>query len=264
MIWLTDLHLDQATRADLNRLTSELSHLDYDAALITGDITIATSICDHLEALALACKPRPMYFVLGNHDFYHLEMARTYDSVKRLCRAIPNLTHLQGSGPVLLSRNAAIVGHHGWADARAGWGKRTFVTSPDHQSITDFHCLTNEEQFLRMETLGRQSANALRNDLFSAFRIRHHVIVATHVPPFPSTARYNGVPCGPCHRPHFTNLSVGAMLIAVAKRNQHKKLTVLAGHTHNKCEQPILRNLHARVGSAWSRNSLNYEILNIQ
>ena len=261
LIWCTDLHLDLATDLNRNRFLSELSSTDYDAALITGDLATATSICDHLELLAAACHPRPLYFVLGNHDFYGSPMAHTYDQVTRLCRSVPNLFHLQDAGPVALGRHTVLIGQHGWADARSGWGFKTVIENPDHWNIPDFRELTRDERFRKMGLLARQAAGAIRTRVLAGFRNHKHVIIATHVPPFPTTAKYDGKPCGETHLPHFTNVTVGAMLIGLAKQNCHKQITVLSGHTHSRAEQRILTNLDARVGGARSGTPVIQEAL---
>lgn len=247
---MTDLHLDNASSADLKRITREIAASNHHAALVTGDISCSRFLCEHLEALAKACHPRPLYFTLGNHDFHGSTFAQTHDKVRRLCRSIRNLHHLEDAGPVPLGDHAALVGHAGWADAACGWGARTVIPNPDHECIQDFRKISVVDRFRLMRDLGRESSISIRNSLFGAFRTRRHVIVATHVPPFPSTAMYDGTPCGPCHQPHFVNMGMGAMLIAVANRNPTRRITVLAGHTHSPAEQSILANLHASVGLA--------------
>ena len=254
LIWLTDLHLDRAAGEDRTRLLNELSNRDYDAAVITGDIATATSVCDHLESLAAACYPRPVYFVLGNHDFYFAAMSQTYDRVASLSRSVPNLRHLHHTGPISLNRHTALIGHHGWADARCGWGSNTVINSPDHRHIPDFQNLSREERYRKMEILGRQATNAIRIGLLSALRQRKQVVVATHVPPFPSTVHFDGRICGDTHMPHFANISLGAMLIGIAKRNR-QRITVLSGHTHSPITDTILANIQAHVGGAWKGTS---------
>jgi hypothetical protein len=243
-------HLDRATDGDRTRLLNELSSRDYDAAVICGDTGTATNVCDLLESIAAACHPRVVYFVLGNHDFYFAAMSQTYDRVARLSRSVPNLRHLHHSGPISLDRDTALVGHHGWPDARCGWRRNTVVRSADHWKIPDFQKLSRDQRYRKMEHLGRQSAGAIRTDLLSALRYHRRVVIATHIPAFPSSALYDGKPCGPCHQPHFVNLSVGSMLIGIARKNHGKRLTVLSGHTHHAKTDPILKNLHSYVGGA--------------
>lgn len=250
LLWLTDLHLDKTGAAALTRITRALAAPDHHAGLVTGDTSSARYLCDHLKILAAACHPRPLYFILGNHDFYGGSISDVYQNVRRLCRSIRNLHHLEETGPVHLDTHTALVGHAGWADGRCGWGNKTVVRAPDHDCIRDFSGLSTRERYLLMRSLGRKSSRSIRIDLFKAFRTHRNVVLATHVPPFPSTALYDGQPCGPCHQPHYINMSMGAMLIAVASRNHDRKISVLSGHTHSAANQSILTNLHARVGRA--------------
>jgi len=261
LAWCTDLHLDIATDQSRNRFLNELSIAAYDAALVTGDIATAASICDHLETLASACHPRPLFFVLGNHDFYGERLAYTYSQVTRLCRKVSNLHQLQDMPLIRLGPNVALTGHHGWADARSGWGRKTVIESPDHSQIVDFHELTRAGRYDLMAQLARQFANELRRRLVAGFSMCRHVVIATHVPPFPSTALYDEKPCGATHLPHFCNVTVGSMLIGLAKRNRNKQISVLSGHTHSKTEQMILNNLDARVGGVRSGKPEIQEII---
>lgn len=263
LLWATDLHLDNAGSGGLARIANKIAESNHDAALLTGDISSAPSLCDHLKALARACSPRPLYFVLGNHDYYGGFMAQTHRNVSRLCRETPNLFLLDETGPVPLGDDVALVGHSGWADAGCGWGNKTVIHTPDHDCIHDFRKLSNEGRFRKMQDLGRQSVISVRTKLFAAFRTHKHVVVATHVPPFPSTAVYEGKLCGPCHQPHFINLGMGTMLIAVARNNPTRRITVLSGHTHSEARQSILPNLQARVGRARTGNPHVQEIFQI-
>lgn len=263
LLWCTDLHLDLATEPNRNRFLSELSSTVFDAAVITGDIASASSVCDHLKSIAAACHPRPVYFVLGNHDFYGAPMSQTYKRVTSLCRSVSNLRHLHHAGPITLDRHTALVGHHSWPDARCGWGRNTVVSSPDHWNIPDFRRLSHDERYRKMEQLGRQSAIAIRNSLIPALRFHRHVLIASHIPSFPTSALFDGKPCGPCHQPHFVNISLGAMLIGVARKNIGKRLTVLSGHTHHAKTDPILKNLHSHVGGARTGTPEVQEILNM-
>jgi 3',5'-cyclic AMP phosphodiesterase CpdA len=68
--WLTDIHLDFLDTADLLRFARKVRATAPDAVLISGDIAQAPSVARHLRNLAREIA-RPIYFVLGNHDYYH-------------------------------------------------------------------------------------------------------------------------------------------------------------------------------------------------
>ena len=252
--WLTDIHLDRAKREDTERLLGKISKLECDATIITGDISSAPFLVGHLRELAAVCAPRPLYFIAGNHDFHNGSIDSVNRDIASVCRSVKNLHHLRGDEIIPLSQNTALVGHRGWADARAGWGRQTIIGSRDHRSINDFRTLTRAELFAKMESLGREAATAFRRTLPFALSRFRHVVVATHVPPFPDTAYYDNQPCGPTHLPHFSNLSAGMALVGISRNFPHRRVTVLSGHTHSQAHIRILTNLEARVGGAQTGN----------
>ena len=65
-----DLHLERLAVPARLAFFEKLRREDFDAALVTGDISEAGTLALHLGELAGACSPRNVYFVLGNHDFY--------------------------------------------------------------------------------------------------------------------------------------------------------------------------------------------------
>lgn len=254
ILWLTDIHLERAKREDTERLLRKISKIEYGALIITGDISTATFLAGHLRELAESCAPRNLYFVAGNHDYHHGSIESVDREIASVCRSVKNLHHLQGDEIIPLSQDTALVGHRGWADARAGWGRQTIIGSRDHRSIKDFCTLTRAELFAKMESLGKESATAFRRTLPFALSKFQHVVVATHVPPFPDTAHFNNKCCGPAYQPHFCNLSAGMALVGITRNFPHKQVTVLSGHTHSPTTIRILTNLEARVGGALTGN----------
>ncbi len=247
LLWMSDLHLDQATVINYRKLLQNLRDTDYDAAVVTGDTAVSLSLAKHLAALAHACAPRPVYVVLGNHDFYGSSFNATHRVVRTLCHRVSNLHHLQDHGAVWLTKSAVLIGHHGWADARCGWGTKTCVSSPDHWCIDDFRKLDQAGRFDLMTQLGSASARWIRQNLNIVLRKADTLIVATHVPAFQTSAHFNGTPCGPCHSPHYVNKSLGGLLIGTARHNFQKRFAVLCGHTHSAVQEHILANLESRV-----------------
>lgn len=261
VLWLSDLHIDRATGKQQSLLADKLAALAYDAAVITGDSSSAPHLVRHLRMLAAAVAPRRLLFVLGNHDYHNGSFLEVREAVARICQTTPNLTHLGMGDVVALNANTALIGHDGWADARAGWGSRTIINNRDHHSIEDFRNLTKEELFSRMESLGRESAAAFRATLPRALKRFQHVVVATHVPPFPSAAHFSGKICDATFQPHFSNLSAGLALIGITKRFPRRFVTVLAGHTHSPVHARILPNLEIRVAGAQTGKPAIQDIL---
>jgi len=250
ILWLSDLHLDMADTKKKQSLLKTVTENSYDAIVCSGDISSAPSLIGHLRELAEACAPRPLYFVLGNHDFYQSSMAAVDKEVARLCRSVTNLHHLGGNEIIPLSRSTALIGHRGWADARAGYGRRTVIDSRDHHYIRDFQHLGREAIFTKMESLGKESAGIFRKTLPHALSAYGHVVIATHIPPFPETAHFNAKPCGLTHLPHYVNFSAGIAMVGISQKFPKKNVTVLAGHTHSPVRKRILDNLEVRVAGA--------------
>ena len=261
ILWLSDLHLDQAEPQKVDILLDEIAGSEYSALVVSGDTTSsARSLSKHLRQLASASN-RAIYLVLGNHEFHGGSIDSVEREVTDLCRRVKNLHHLEGNEVIPLSQNTALVGHRGWADARAGWGKRTIVPSRDHHSIEDFKMLSRQELFSKMESLGRESARSFRKTLPYALSVYQNLVILTHVPPFPETAYFRRRPCGPTHLPHFTNLSAGLTIRGIARKFPHRFISVLSGHTHGQFRTNILNNLEARVGQARRGNPVIQAIL---
>src|SRR4051794_19629524 len=95
LAWLTDLHLTFLRQAGLRAFLESLPEAD--AYLITGDIGEAHDVTAHLRAFA---ERGPVFFVLGNHDFYRGSIADVRAEVRGLCREVPNLRWMPDAGVV--------------------------------------------------------------------------------------------------------------------------------------------------------------------
>lgn len=254
LLWLSDLHLDRADSESQSMLYDTLAGIDYDAAVITGDITSSPHLNRHLTLLARA-SGRPVAFVLGNHDYSGSSIEKTRKIVADVCSKVSNLHHLRRGTILPLTADTALIGTDGWADAREG-----ILTCPatGHRmlgAIHDFRSTTPGNRLHTMRELGKESAAEIRATLPLALSCHRHVIVATHVPPFPSAARFDEMPCKRELMPFFSNMSLGLALIGIARRFPNKLVTVLAGHTHCRVEQQwILPNLEVRVAGAQPSN----------
>jgi predicted phosphohydrolase len=249
-LWVGDLHLDKAEDRQRAKLFDTIRSSQSDCVIITGDIGHAHDLQDHLTALASVCWPRPCYFVPGNHDYHGSSIAEVENTLDKLQREIPNFHFLNGKKLIPLGDDTCIIGHGGWADARAGYGQRTIIDSPDRHAIRDFYGMDQRMALGKMNELGRNSAAAIRKILPLALSRYHHVVIATHVPPFPTAVRFNDQPCGRMHQPHFSNLSAGLAILGIARAFPQSRITILAGHAHSQCIQTILQNLTIRVGHA--------------
>lgn len=260
-LWLSDVHLDKTAQSRIGRLLEQIADTQFDCVVITGDISTSKKLTEHLALLAKACAPRPIYFVTGNHDYYGSSMAGVDAAITSLCGKVENLHHLDGRQIIPLTRDVCLIGHGGWADARAGYGLRTCLRSPDHRAIRDFQDLSREQCLLRMQELGKGSARAIRQILPLALTRYQHVVILTHTPPYAKAVRYNGVPCGPVHLPHFVNVSAGRAIRGIARAFPHRRITILAGHAHSSTVTHIDPIICVRVAQARTGRPGPLEIL---
>lgn len=261
VLFLTDLHLDRTGEAELDHLLSRIKITDYDCAIVTGDISDAKNLRRHLSQLAAACAPKPLYILMGNHDYYGGSFKVVDDDVEDLCKSTFNLHHLDGSRVIQLTDGIGLLGHRGWPDARAGEGMKTEVKSRDGWSIKDLQHLEHSQMLDRMLSLGRESAAKIRRIFPLALARYRHVIVATHVPPFDNAVFHKGKSAASQHLPHFCNVSVGVMLIGILRAFPRRRVTVIAGHSHGACDIKITSNLSVRVGSSRVDGMIPFELL---
>lgn len=248
LLWLTDTHLDHANSVSRQVFYEKLRSADYDAVVITGDISISRMLATHLGELAQACAPRKVYFLLGNHDFYGSSFEEVDQIAAACCAKHPNLQHLGQGEVVRLGANSALIGHRGWADGRAYGGKRSSRRSPDQDGIRDLRYRSTCPAFWKMDRLGRESGTYFRRVLPYALTSFRHVLVATHVPPFAQAVRFSGQPCDLSNLPHYVNATAGGVIQRVSQHFPRTKVTVLCGHAHHGNTVHIADNLEVRVG----------------
>ena len=250
LLWLTDLHLDWVNIASRRQFYARLTNTAFDTVVITGDIATAACLPSELLDLGRACAPRPVYFVLGNHDFYGSTLAEVDRTVAEVCVQQPNLVHL-GQGEVIpLSATAALIGHRGWADGLAGRGDRTDVKCKDIRHIADLKLDSTKEVFAKLAALGKESAAYFQGVLPEALKGFERIWVATHVPPFEGVATFDGQPCGSRYLPHYCNVAGGQAIQEAVAFFRKKRVTVLCGHTHDRTGLRVSPNTAVLTGGA--------------
>lgn len=244
--WLTDVHLNFLDGPRLAGFLATVKRQAPDVLLVTGDTAesydIITAI-DRMSAIA------PLYFVLGNHDFYRSSIAEVRDRARATNRWLPSL------GPVRLTDATTLVGVDGWGDARCG-DRASQVTLADWRLIRDLQGLTTPARIDALQALGAQEAAALRDQL-ATLEPPRELIVLTHVPPFAEACWYNGKQSSPDWLPWFSCIAVGDALLDYARRTPTAKITVLCGHTHGRGEYRAADNLLVRTGG-WAPGETDY------
>jgi Icc-related predicted phosphoesterase len=248
--WFTDLHLNFLPADRIEWFMHQVEIHRPEAFVITGDISEAHEVIPLLEWLGRSWS-KPIYFVLGNHDFYGGSIADIRAQAAALSQKQTRLHYLTTmTEPILLTSAVALVGHDGWADARVGDYERSMVMMNDYKLIAELAGYTKRERAKVLAQLGEEGAAHLRFILPRALALRRHVLVATHVPPLREACWHEGTLSDDEWAPHFTCLAIGEALLEIAAAHPAEQITVLCGHTHSPGECRPLPNLRILTGGA--------------
>ena len=247
LAWISDPHLECLAHSSGQAFVRYLAAHALDAFVITGDLSNAVNLGYHLSLFASL--EVPVYFVLGNHDFYQGSFASVDEVARKACRKHSNLVHLGHGEIIRLTNRTSLIGHRGWSDGRAGVGARSNTRLNDHLLIENLKDREPEVLFAILNALGDQSADYMRTKAEEALLGCRQLLIATHVPPFPQAALYQEKPSGPEFAPHFVNVAMGGVLLKLAQHYPDKNLTVLAGHTHHAAYYSPRPNLVVKVAA---------------
>jgi Icc-related predicted phosphoesterase len=187
--WLSDIHLNFLHRRRFIAFLRRLGEADADAWVISGDIGEADTVVAYLREMRVGLGT-PIYFVLGNHDYYGASLRAVHERVRTAQGE--GLVWLTDAGVVWPQEGMALVGEGGWGDARLGdpWGSE--VELNDFRFIEDLKGLGRTQLIRKLNRLGDACAQRLRPKLREAAVRATSVLLVTHVPPFADAAWYEG------------------------------------------------------------------------
>ncbi len=268
LAWLSDLHLDFVSEEKITNLGAKINKTDCEGVIITGDIATAKSISIVLDLLEETIK-KPIYFVLGNHDYYFgsFEDVRSRMSIRSEHSAFAKW--VQDGKIIELTSNSCLIGHEGWYDVRFGnflfgwYNGGTF-------DLNDFNLIEDVKYTLGREAKGRLfsrladlSAEYIKEIFEKAAENYKNIIILTHVPPFAQISLYNGQP-SPSHSiPFFASKVMGETLLDLKEKFADKNIIVFCGHSHEPAELHI-DNLHVYVAGAEYGNPEIYTTVSIE
>lgn len=248
-IWLSDTHINMSILPFMKRrFIGRLNSVESDGLIITGDISNGVMLESDLRYLATHYD-RPIYFVLGNHDYYWRHRDSVEEDVRRLCQKHNNLVWLSEEDSVQLDHGVSLVGDEGWYDVSAG---RPDLTQwcIDRLINLDYLPMTNyAQQTLAWRERAKASAKKLCRKVKIALEHNDTVYIATHFPPWPEATLSNWQLSRDYWIPYNTNVVLGQELEFLMK-NCEGKLIVLCGHTHLACEVSVAKNITCKVAGA--------------
>lgn len=253
LIWLTDIHLNFLEEEERAIFYDEILKSKGDAVLITGDIAEAPTVVELLSEMAAHIK-KPIYFVVGNHDYYRGKISEVREALTTLTQVHEQLFWLPASGIQALDHNTILLGQDAWADGRLGDYQNSRVTLNDSRLIADLHqaTLLGKTPLLeKMQSLADIDARNLEIDLSKALALNpQKIIVLTHVPPFQEVCLYNEQFTNDNWLPFFSSKATGDVLLRAATNSPAVEFVVLCGHTHSKANYKPLANLSVNAGQA--------------
>lgn len=138
--------------------------------MISDDIAEATSIELILKEMASTIQ-KPIYFVLGNHDYYRGSINDLRSTMISITKDEPFLFWLPESGPQKLNDAVVLVGQDCFADGRYGDYANSRVVLNDSRMIVDlFQCsaLGKYQLLEKMQQLADQDAKELEKSIEQA------------------------------------------------------------------------------------------------
>ncbi len=234
--------------------------------MISGDLGEASSWESYLLLLDEILK-LPIYFVLGNHDYYGSSLDQVRQRAAQITKSHERLDWLPACGAISLDSQTALVGHDGWGDARAGKFRQSRVLLNDYFLITELRkaaalpegiktwwgepgFINNAGLEQQLQQLGDETARHFQKVIPKALAEHRHIIVLMHVPPFHEACWHRGQISDDNWAPHFCCIAAGEALKAIMKEHPQNRMTVLCGHTHGEGVAEILPNLIVRTGGA--------------
>ena len=247
--WLTDIHLEFVSTEVAIAFIDQIAASTPDLVLIGGDTGTARNLEFFLRAFdeRMQC---PVFFVLGNHDFYHGSLGQIHSLADQISESSQRLRWLATQGIIEITSSTCLLGHDSWTDGRLGNGSSSQVELNDYYLIKEFAGLSRQERYRKMGDLGNQAADHFQQLLPLACASYRNIILLTHVPPFREACWHEGGISDDEFLPHFTCKAAGDTLREIMHQNPNADLTVLCGHTHGHGEVDILPNLHVKTGGA--------------
>lgn len=231
------------------RFVTRLQASGADGLFLTGDISSGPNLESDLRYLARHYD-KPIFFVLGNHDYHGRHLESVHADVRRICAEFPHLHWMTDSGIVELTPEVGLIGTEGWYDAQRGDPELLKFTT-DWFLVKDFLSLHNlRERIHTWRRMAEESAARIESRLAEAIERFQTVYVLTHVPPWPEATRAVGTLLERFWLPYNTNVAMGRAIERVMAGRKKRRAVILAGHTHEPHVIQVSRSVTCMVARA--------------
>jgi len=257
-LWFTDTHLNRVNLIKKMLFIRHILKENPKAVFLTGDISTGMFLYYDLYLLATFVKC-PIYFVLGNHDYWNSSIDKTHEKIKELCKKFPHLIWLSQSNAIALNDEAVIIGDEGWFD---GWNGNTdyLKLTLDQYLIEDFRKYKSiDEKLVCWREMATKSSFNIEHKLCKALDDGYKTIyIVTHFPPWIEATRDRGTVLEQFWLPYNTNVSMGKTIERVMSKYTKSKVIVLCGHIHADTIIHVSSNIECKVNTnkhfGWLRN----------
>lgn len=265
LLWISDPHLNflryRQTGHDNDTLlkkvlTPLVSGPKGVGVLLTGDISESNHLVHDLLRVVKHVTPEvPIFYILGNHDFYRGSLEGTRKMLVENLGLVQNLHYLTVKDPLDLGNGVVLTGHDGLYDCRAGFAEESNLLMSDFQLIGELRRYYAGPQHMSLIGFVRQKSKEFaleaKESLLKAVAMNpQKVLFATHYPPFTGACWHRGAISDGNWLPWFTSLSMGEVLAEVAFENPGIQFEVYCGHTHSPGVYKHLPNLVVYTASA--------------
>lgn len=258
LIWCTDVHLDFLSENLIDEFIDKLAMIpDVMGYVFSGDIATSTNVRYVLSRMDHVLW-HPVYFVLGNHDYYGSSIKNMRNSMVNLTHASRNLRYLTTlKDPCWVTPKVAIVGHDCWYDAKFGNPRSGFILN-DWRFIGEFiyarSCNHSDEisEIIKLSIqLADQGVEHIQRSAIKAIEMgASKIIIVSHPVPFQEVHFHRGQLGDENAAPWYVCKSLGEMLLDLHQQYPNVEFLSLAGHTHGECELSIDKNLKVMVGGS--------------
>lgn len=234
LTWITDVHLEFPGKKGREDFYETIAHQKPDHVLVTGDISNAVELQDHLFEMQEHIK-KPVAFVMGNHDYYQgsIHGMREWAEAVRSGPYGADVFWIQDS-IIFLNDSTCIVGVDGWADGQLGDPNGSHIALNDWSLIEEMDRAgighDRRKRLKMLKELGKADADILRPRLVEGLAQFDQVFVMTHVPPWKEATWHEGKHSNDDWLPWFSCKAVGDCIEEVSAEFPGKKVVVLCGH----------------------------------